>query len=103
MRVFFALWPPADAARALARWATDAQRLTGGRPTEEAKIHLTLAFLGEADPGKATRAARNVLASVHSLPLEQARFWRENGIVWAGPRRDADAERLAAVYLGVRV
>jgi ABC-type branched-subunit amino acid transport system ATPase component len=24
-------------------------------------------------------------------------------IVWTGPRRDADAERLASVYLGVRV
>lgn len=86
MRVFFALWPPADAARALARWAADAQRLTGGRMTEEGKIHLTLAFLGEADPEKAGRAARTVEASLHTLPLEQARYWRENGIVWAGPR-----------------
>jgi ABC-type branched-subunit amino acid transport system ATPase component len=24
-------------------------------------------------------------------------------IVWTGPRRDADADRLASVYLGVRV
>jgi 2'-5' RNA ligase len=86
MRIFFALWPPVETARALAGWAHDAQRHTGGRATNEEKIHLTLAFLGEADPQRAIRAARNVKTSSHSLPMEQARYWRENHIVWAGPR-----------------
>jgi RNA 2',3'-cyclic 3'-phosphodiesterase len=86
MRFFFALWPPAETARTLAGWAADAQRLTGGRVTEAAKIHLTLAFLGEADHEKAIRAARTAEGKVQNLPIEQARYWRENGIVWAGPR-----------------
>ena len=86
MRVFFALWPPAQTARALAEWAREAQRATGGRLTEEDKIHLTLAFLGAADADKAIRAASGVTARSHALPLEQARYWRENNIVWAGPR-----------------
>jgi RNA 2',3'-cyclic 3'-phosphodiesterase len=87
VRLFFALWPSAATAGALARWAREAQRQTGGRTTEEGKIHLTLAFLGEAEPDKAIRAARKVRSAAHSLPMEDARYWRENHIVWAGPRR----------------
>jgi 2'-5' RNA ligase len=86
MRIFFALWPPAGTARALAQWARAAQRKTGGKPTDEAKIHLTLAFLGDADARKAISAAQRVTAKPHALPIEQARYWRESHIVWAGPR-----------------
>jgi RNA 2',3'-cyclic 3'-phosphodiesterase len=86
VRIFFALWPPPATARALAQWAGEAQVLSGGKATAEAKIHLTLAFLGNADPAKAIRAAQRVEAGAHSLPLSQARYWRQNRIVWAGPR-----------------
>ena len=91
MRIFFAVWPPAETARALAEWAREAQRVTGGRLTAEDRIHLTLAFLGEADPDKAIRAASRAEGKAHALPLEEARYWRENNIVWAGPR-EAPAE-----------
>ena len=86
MRLFFALWPPAETARALIEWAREAQQLTGGRATEEAKIHLTLAFLGEADPNRAVRAALSVAGRAHELPVEKSHYWRENSIVWVGPR-----------------
>jgi RNA 2',3'-cyclic 3'-phosphodiesterase len=86
MRIFFAVWPPADTARALARWALETQRQTGGSATQESKIHLTLAFLGDADHERAIRAARRVQGAAHALPIEQARYWRDNRIVWAGPR-----------------
>jgi 2'-5' RNA ligase len=86
MRLFFAIWPPAETARALAEWAREARHKTGGKTTPEEKIHLTLAFLGETDPDKAISAAKRVSAKAHQLPIEQARYWRENNIVWAGPR-----------------
>ena len=91
MRLFFALWPPPETARALASWAADAQQRTGGRVTAEPNIHLTLAFLGEADPAAALRAAATVDASAHELPIERARYWRENNIVWAGPHETPPA------------
>jgi 2'-5' RNA ligase len=91
MRLFFALWPPAATARALAEWASQVQRLTGGRATEQGKIHLTLAFLGEGDPGRAIKAAAAARGRSHALPLEQAKYWRENHIVWAGPRETPPA------------
>jgi 2'-5' RNA ligase len=83
MRLFFAVWPPRQAALALERWAQAVQ----GRRTPAGKIHLTLAFLGEADAGKALAAARRVRAPGFGLPLEQARHWSHNHIVWAGPHR----------------
>jgi 2'-5' RNA ligase len=96
MRIFFALWPPAETARALAAWAHAAQRVTGGKPTDAAKIHLTLAFLGDADAQKAVQAAQRVQATRHAFALEEARHWRENRIVWAGPR-DVPPELTALV------
>jgi RNA 2',3'-cyclic 3'-phosphodiesterase len=86
MRIFFAVWPPAGTARALAEWAREAQRSSGGSVTQEGKIHLTLAFLGDVDSGKAVDAARSVEGKTHSLPIEQSRYWRDSRIVWAGPR-----------------
>lgn len=82
MRLFFALWPPPDTAQALAKWAAG----ISGKATSAAKIHLTLAFLGEADAGAAIEAAKAVKAPPFELPIEVARHWTRNEIVWAGPK-----------------
>jgi 2'-5' RNA ligase len=103
MRLFFALWPPAETAHALAGWAHAAQRLTGGKPMDSAKIHLTLAFLGDADPQRAVQAAQKVEAVQHTLPLEQARHWRASNIVWAGPRETPPALKALFESLSVEL
>jgi RNA 2',3'-cyclic 3'-phosphodiesterase len=82
MRLFFAVWPPRETAVALERWAQGLE----GRRTPAERIHLTLAFLGEVDEAKARAAARRVQADGFRLPLEEARYWGHNQIVWAGPR-----------------
>jgi 2'-5' RNA ligase len=94
MRLFFALWPPGATAHALADWADAAQRATGGRRTAEGNIHLTLAFLGKADPAKAVAAARRVKAQAQRLPIEEGRYL--NRMVWAAPRETPPA--LAALH-----
>lgn len=83
--MFFAVWPPQAAAGSLERWATAAQRDAGGRVVKREAIHLTLAFIGEADPEKAAVAAGGVRGACHELPIEQAHYWPHNHIVWAGP------------------
>ena len=85
MRLFFALWPSRKGAHALAEWAREVQRTTGGRATREETIHLTLAFLGEADPEQAIAAAREVRGEPFGLEVDTARYWRRQRIVWAGP------------------
>ena len=79
MRLFFALWPPAKTAHALAQWTHQIAHDTGGTPTASDQIHLTLAFLGEADPAKAFNAAQRVQGARHVLPIEQAQYWKHNG------------------------
>ena len=65
--------------------------MTGGKTTDEAKIHLTLAFLGEADPRRAIAAARRVRGAAHALPIEEARYVRKNEMVWVRPRETPPA------------
>ena len=81
MRLFFALWPPPETAAALHEWS----RALHGRATAAGNIHLTLAFLGEADAAKAISAARRVRGARHALPIEVARYVRRNEMVWAAP------------------
>jgi 2'-5' RNA ligase len=86
VRLFFALWPPAKTAHALAKWTHDVAQGSGGTPTPSDNIHLTLAFLGDADPGKAYNAAQRVQGVRHALPIDHAQYWKHNKIVWVGPQ-----------------
>lgn len=85
-RLFFAAWPSAKAAATLHAWAREAQRKTGGRATRAEKIHLTLAFLGDVDETRLEELmSLELRGRCHDLPIEQARYWPCNRIVWAGP------------------
>lgn len=86
MRLFFAAWPPPKTAHALGQWAAKLAHETGGTLTRTENIHLTLAFLGEADPDKAHNAARRVQAKRHELGIDHAQYWKHNKIVWVGPQ-----------------
>jgi 2'-5' RNA ligase len=86
VKLFFALWPPPQAAHALSEWAEALQKGCGGRVTREATIHLTLAFLGDADPLKASAAGRRVKGTSFDFRVDAARYWPHNRIVWVGPQ-----------------
>lgn len=81
MRFFFAAWPPAETASALEGWARGLE----GRATPAGKIHLTLAFLGAVTPEKAIAAARRVQGQPHQIPIEIAKYWKHNRVLWVGP------------------
>lgn len=95
MRLFFALWPPRETAEALAGWAAELE----GKKTSVEKIHLTLAFLGGAEPEKAIAAARQVRGAPFELPIDRARYVRDNHMVWVGPRELPEGLRALAEAL----
>jgi 2'-5' RNA ligase len=89
MRLFFALWPPAQTARVLADWAREVAGKSSGRATREETIHLTLAFLGEVPRERlphAVHAATRVSADGFALAVDASAYWPHNRIVCAGPR-----------------
>ena len=85
MRLFFALWPPRETAQALGEWAAQVSEQSGGKPTVVDNIHLTLAFLGEADAPPAITAASGVKGGRHELPIGAARYVKRNEMVWVAP------------------
>ena len=86
-RVFFALWPPPEAARQLSAVADSFAQCAGGRATRQATVHLTLAFIGDVALERLPdleRAARSVRAEAFDLTLDQFGLWHHNRIFWAG-------------------
>jgi 2'-5' RNA ligase len=100
MRLFFAAWPPAATARALAHWAREAQRGCGGRATPAQNIHLTLCFLGDVDPDLARSRGAALRLPALAFRIERARYWAHNHIVWAGPVETPPRLRQLARELG---
>ena len=87
MRLFFALWPDEAAASKLARASKELALLAGGKPVPQAKIHLTLVFLGDLDPGRldaAKQAAEGLDHGSFDLVLDQWGSFRGARVAWAG-------------------
>jgi len=98
MRLFFALWPDAEAARTLGTLALALADVAGGKPVPREKIHLTLAFLGEvADDrvAEATAAGAETRTKSFRLPLDEVGSFRRAGVGWIGCR--STPPRLAAL------
>ncbi len=88
-RLFFALWPDAPSRTALARLAEDLAAVSGGRAVPLDKIHLTLAFLGEADDARtrdALHAAGRAAFEPVQVTLDCVGSFRGARVAWAGSR-----------------
>ena len=87
-RLFFALWPSAATAAALAEAEERLHQICGGRRTRTETIHLTLAFLGEVGTERIDdllALAGEIRAFAFVLNLTQFGWWPHNRIVWAAP------------------
>ncbi|HUP31336.1 MAG TPA: RNA 2',3'-cyclic phosphodiesterase [Usitatibacter sp.] len=87
MSVFFALWPSAAAAQALAETAALLAPALEGKPVPPDKIHLTVAFLGnlpESGLAQAIDAGDSVLADGFALALDHVGAFRGARVAWAG-------------------
>jgi 2'-5' RNA ligase len=87
LRLFFALWPDDAARAALERWSGAIHRVAGGRATRADSIHMTLAFLGDCEPGRLDElkaVAAGVSVGPFELVLDENGYWKHNRIAWAG-------------------
>jgi len=86
-RLFFAVWPDAQAARRLAMLARETAGTVGGKPVRAAKVHLTIAFLGALAADRAA-LAREAGALTRAAPFDLAvgrlGSFRSARVAWAG-------------------
>ena len=86
-RVFFALWPNAVVQAQLARYGEELSERLGGKPTQQALIHLTLVFLGEVSAVEQLHAlAREVQFEPFVLSIDRAGCWSHNKVAWLAPQ-----------------
>ena len=88
-RVFFALWPTAEALGHLEVLAGDLLEYAAGHPrrTPVDNLHLTLAFVGGVPASRLDAlyaCAARVSAQAFELSLDRFGFWPQGGILWAG-------------------
>ena len=86
-RLFLALWPKDIARDQLAKLARQLADDCSGRCIQSKNLHLTLAFMGEIDPGNIPRlcqAAPIIQQSPFNLTLDKIHFWKKAGVVVAG-------------------
>jgi len=87
-RLFFALWPDAQARAALAAWQPVLQELCGGKATPAANLHATLVFLGDVRLARLEAlklSAQEVQGKKFDLTCDFAHYWGHNHIVHAAP------------------
>ena len=108
-RLFFALWPTAEEARALSAAAAPVIAASDGRAVPQENLHVTLAFLGQVPPARTTELAaltRRVAAGgAHGVPslalrFERLAYWHEPQILCALSDAAAPVAALAAALQG---
>ena len=89
MRLFFALWPDADATTRLASIAARLNVHSPARLVHSKNYHVTLAFLGEVADSRlplVQRVGRSVRAPRCSIALDSLEYWSRAQVVVATAR-----------------
>jgi 2'-5' RNA ligase len=91
---FFALCPDAPAAARLESLGHDLAERCGGKPVPRARIHLTLAFLGSIDAGRAIEAQSAGAAlpgAAFDVAFDVVGWFKGARVAWAGCSNPAPA------------
>ena len=87
MRLFFALWPDDRLRASLGRLGIDLAARVEGKAVPAAKVHMTLAFLGEVPADRfleAAGAASRVAGEAFELVLDEVGAFRSARVAWVG-------------------
>jgi len=86
-RLFFALWPDTATRQAIVRATRRAVRACGGKPTPQANLHVTLAFLGPVSAADLERVAalEPPPCAPFELVLDRLGYWERARVLWLAP------------------
>lgn len=87
MRLFFALWPGERLRRELDALAADLAQRAQGKAVPAAKVHMTLAFLGEVPSARfpaAVEAGSRVKGEAFDFALDEVGAFRSAQVAWIG-------------------
>lgn len=101
MRLFIGLWLDDAAVTELSAWAHDAQAVCGGRIMRAQDMHITLAFLGQAEPDQAedlVSAVSQWPVQMQALRIERFGTFERARVVWAGLAENDPAPWLYTLY-----
>ena len=87
MRLFFALWPDDRLRASLERVAIELAARAQGKAVPAAKVHMTLAFLGEVPVDRmpaAVDAASRVAGEAFDVALDEVGAFRSARVAWIG-------------------
>lgn len=102
MRLFLALTPPGELRKRLGELADTAHSRCGGRRMPDATLHVTLAFLGEVEPARASELGewvRSLTLAPGEWHLDRWGSFQRPGIVWVGASRPDPALESLHRYL----
>lgn len=87
-RSFLACWPDKTLAGELANCAGMMHDQVGGRIVAENNLHVTLAFLGDLSEEQISAVIDCCvpLPESYLINMDRVGFWKNRGLVWAGPR-----------------
>lgn len=69
-RLFLALWPPAEAQHALARWADGGRWPSGAQRVAAARLHVTLHFIGSVPAARVPQIVPALAVTGERVALE---------------------------------
>ncbi|MEW5288976.1 RNA 2',3'-cyclic phosphodiesterase [Erwinia papayae] len=89
-RLFFGISLPQEVGQSIVKWRADNFAAEAGRPSEAARLTLTLAWPGEVSSEKSIvlqQQAARIRQPGFTLTLDDAGHWPGVGLVWLGPKR----------------
>jgi len=105
-RVFFALWPDAEAAARLHTIAQQWHGSLGGRVTHADTLHATLVFVGDVETSRLPtllESAADIQLPGFNVVFDRGGCWRHNHIAYLGMRGTPEALRNLQFTLASRV
>lgn len=85
MRLFIALWPPADVTKTIQQWSDAHLKPIGGKRIPAEQMHITLQFLDEVEQSKLSQLQKVLAEHCSQIPpfsvtINTLDVWKKSGL-----------------------